>query len=105
PAPTRDLMFGADFVVTQHNPLRCTAPFCGDTPQTGFTTAKLRTPGRETQPLRLVGAKLDHIVTVRHIPTDARHNAKVNYPRLERWLRSPWGRGELWLKTHPSHQD
>ncbi|NEO83533.1 MAG: AMP-binding protein [Spirulina sp. SIO3F2] len=53
----------------------------------------------------LAWAQLDHIITVRAIPTDRRHNAKVNYPQLARWLRSPWGKWQLWLKMAKTDQD
>jgi len=35
---------------------------------------------------RLVWARLADVLAVRHIPVDRRHNAKVDYPALQRML-------------------
>jgi acyl-CoA synthetase (AMP-forming)/AMP-acid ligase II len=40
---------------------------------------------------------IDRIITVRHIPVDRRHDAKVDYGRLQRILDGRWPRTRLWL--------
>jgi acyl-CoA synthetase (AMP-forming)/AMP-acid ligase II len=40
----------------------------------------------------LAWASIDAIAVVAGLPTDYRHNSKIDYPRLQRWLR----RGPLW---------
>ncbi|MEM8638871.1 MAG: AMP-binding protein [Cyanobacteria bacterium P01_G01_bin.54] len=71
----------------------------------GGALRSANTPYTTQLSIQVAWANLDHIIPVRRIPTDARHNAKVNYPRLQRWLRSPWGRWEMKFKTRHQHQD
>jgi hypothetical protein len=45
------------------------------------------TPAREVELAQaLAWAAIDEIVTLRHLPVDKRHNAKVDYPALRKEL-------------------
>ena len=63
----------------------------------------LETRGREFETDRaaagqcIANHRIDRIVTLRKIPVDRRHDAKVDYPALHRLLEGKWARARLYL--------